>query len=78
MAHGEDGEGEEEEEGQGADLVHRDTQSHDRAPGNAELFEFSQYCLINEFETRTSMIVTLFIANTELFLNTEQAPFSFT
>ena len=77
MAHGGDGEGE-EEEGQGADLVHRDTQSHDRAPGNAELFEFSRYLIIQEFETRTSMIVTLFIANTELFLNTEQAPFSFT
>ena len=77
MAHRGDGEGE-EEEGQGADLVHRDTQSHDRAPGNAELFEFSQYYLIHEFETRTAMIVTLFIANTELFLNTEQAPFSFT
>ena len=76
MAHGGDGEG--KEEGQGADLEHRDTQSHDRAPGNAELFEFSRYLIIQEFETRTSMIVTLFIANTELFLNTEQAPFSFT
>ena len=76
MAHGGDGEG--EEEGQGAELVHRDTQSHDRAPDNVELFEFSQYLIIHEFETRAATIVTLFIANTELFLNTEQAPFSFT